>query len=239
MGSVLDQALQRAFPRGTPIRFLQIGGNDGVHQDPLYEHHVNGTFDFEWGEIFEPIPEYFDLLTENLRQFPYIRCHQLAVDDADEVGKRQFNYVSPADVEKHHLPPSSRGIGSFSRDRNALGGVGYGEAKYRAIRDHIRTIDVDTIPVTEVIKRYPDANLLVTDCEGHDVEIIHAAFKNADFRPPVVQFEHLGHNEELLRSTIKRLEALGYRISRAGKDVIAESVGISQTDCSLERERQT
>ena len=70
MGAVLDEVLQRAFPKGAvPIRFLQIGGNDGVYQDPLYEHHVRATFDFEWGHIFEPIPEYFEKLTMNMRPF--------------------------------------------------------------------------------------------------------------------------------------------------------------------------
>ena len=151
MGALLDATLLRVFPGGGDrIRFIQIGGNDGVHEDPLYHHHTSGTLDFEWGQVFEPIPEYFEMLTRNMSPFPYITCHQFAVDDSAEPGKRQFNYVSPFDIEKHTLPPSSKGIGSFSRDRNALGGVGYGEAKFRAIRDYIRTIEVDTVPVSHV-----------------------------------------------------------------------------------------
>lgn len=223
MSAVLDEALARAFPAGeSPIRFIQIGGNDGVHEDPLYEHHANRSFDFEWGHIFEPIPEYFDLLTENMRPFPYISCHRQAVDSADRRGKRQFNYVSPADIAAHRLPPSSKGIGSFSRDRNALGGVGYSEHKFQAIKDYIRSIEVDTIPVAEVVHLYGDANLLITDCEGHDLEIIHAAFADPDFRPKVLQFEYLGHDGDLLRQTLGRLDSAGYKISKAGKDIIGE-----------------
>jgi FkbM family methyltransferase len=224
VSAVLDQVLERAFQaNASPIRFIQIGGNDGVHEDPLYHHHAGGTLTCEWGQVFEPIPEYFELLSRNTRPFPYISCHQLAVDAAEVPGKREFNYVPLADIEKYRLPPSSKGIGSFSRDRNALGGVGYSEHKFNAIRGYIRTIDVDTIPIGQVVRLYGDANLLITDCEGHDLEIIRAAFAMPYFRPKVVQFEYLGHDDALLRQTADELSAAGYKISRAGKDVIGEA----------------
>jgi FkbM family methyltransferase len=223
MGILLGEALERAFPSGGErIRFIQIGGNDGVHEDPLYQYHLDKTFDFEWGQIFEPIPEYFELLTENMRPFPYVTCHRLAVDDADRPGLRDFNYVSPTDIRERGLPPSSKGIGSFSRDRNALGGIGYNEVKFNMIKDHIRTIEVETIPAREVVGKYADANFLITDCEGHDVEIIAAIFREAGFRPRVVQFESLGYDSDLLKSTLGELSATGYGITHSGKDIICE-----------------
>ena len=225
MGVLLGEALELAFPKGKErIRFIQIGGNDGVHEDPLYQYHVEQTFDFEWGQIYEPIPEYFELLTKNMSPFSYVTCHMQAVDDAEAPGRREFNYVSPSDIEDRKLPPSSKGIGSFSRDRNALGGIGYNEVKFNAIKPFIRTIEVDTIPARDVVSNYSDANFLITDCEGHDIEIIAAIFNEAGFRPQVVQFEHLGHNEELLKATLSKLTEDGYRITRAGKDVICELV---------------
>jgi FkbM family methyltransferase len=222
MGALLGEALQRAFGARERVRFIQIGGNDGVHEDPLYQYHVDRAFDFQWGHIYEPIPEYFHLLTVNMRAFPYIICHQLAVDDADESGRREFNYISPADIQECGLPPSSKGIGSFSRDRNALGGIGYNEVKYNMIKDHIRTIEVETVPAREVVAEYADANFLITDCEGHDVEIIAAAFNGTGFRPKIIQFENLGYSRELLKSTISDLVAGGYRVVHSGKDVICE-----------------
>jgi FkbM family methyltransferase len=224
VSAALDEALARAFSAGgAPIRFIQIGGNDGVHEDPLYRHHTAGAFQFDWGHVFEPIPEYFELLRANMRRFEYVTCHRLAVDVADEPGKRQFNYVSPADIEIHGLPPSSKGIGSFSRDRNALGGVGYSEHKFEAIKPYIRTIDVDTVPIGDITRLYSDANFLITDCEGHDLEIIHAAFDSRHFRPKLLQFEYLGHDDGLLRETLARLQDAGYKISKAGKDIIGEA----------------
>jgi FkbM family methyltransferase len=222
MGALLGEALQRAFPAGERVRFIQIGGNDGVHEDPLYQYHVDRAFDFEWGQIYEPIPEYFDLLSANMRPFPYVTCHQLAVDDSDRPHRREFNYISPADIQDRGLPPSSKGIGSFSRDRNALGGIGYNEVKFNMIKDHIRTIEVETVPARDVVTEYADANFLLTDCEGHDVEIIAAAFDGTGFRPKVVQFENLGHSQQLLKSTLGQLSGLGYRIAPSGKDVIGE-----------------
>jgi FkbM family methyltransferase len=222
MSALLGEILHRAFPKGEPIRFIQIGGNDGVHMDPLYQYHVDKTFDFEWGQIFEPIPEYFELLTANMAAFPYVTCHNLAVDDSPHPGRREFSYVSHADIEGHGLPPSSKGIGSFSRDRNALGGIGYNDVKFNQIKGYIRTIQVDTVPASDVVEQYADANFLLTDCEGYDVEIISAAFAGNDFRPKVFQFENLGHSEDLLEATLAMLRATGYRVTHSGKDIIGQ-----------------
>jgi FkbM family methyltransferase len=225
MGALLGEALQRAFAaNGDRVRFIQIGGNDGVHEDPLYQYHLDRTFDFEWGQIYEPIPEYFELLEVNMRPFPYVTCHPLAVDDADGPGQREFNYVSPKDIEERRLPPSSKGIGSFSRDRNALGGVGYNPVKFGQIKDYIRTIQVRTVPARDVVAEYANANFLITDCEGHDAEIIRAAFNGTGFRPKVVQFENLGHDDELLKATLNDLTGAGYRVIGSGKDVICELI---------------
>lgn len=223
MGILLGEVLQRAFGNNAErIRFIQIGGNDGVHEDPLYHYHVDQTFNFEWGQIYEPIPEYFELLTENMRPFPYISSHMCAVDDAERPGCREFNYLSPRDIQERGLPPSSKGIGSFSRDRNALGGIGYNEVKFNMIKDHIRTIEVETVPVRDVIAIYSDANFLITDCEGHDPEIIYSAFSGTNFRPKVVQFEALDSSTEVLRDTLGVLAGAGYRVIHSGKDIICE-----------------
>lgn len=219
MSALLNEVLQRAFASGERVRFIQIGGNDGIHMDPLYQHHVEKTFDFEWGQIFEPIPEYFDLLTANMTPFPYVKCHMLAVDDSAVPGRREFSYISHADVEEHRLPPSSKGIGSFSRDRNSLCGIGYDPGKFNLIKGHIRTTQVETIPAPDVVAKYADANFLLTDCEGYDVEIISAAFSGTGFKPKVIQFENLGHSNDLLKSTLGRLQALGYQV-HPGKDII-------------------
>lgn len=223
MSAFLDAALERAFGASRQAcRYIQIGGNDGVFQDPLYKHHKAKNYRFEWGQIFEPIPEYYDLLVENMREFPYVTCHPLAVDAAATPGRREFSFVSPVDIARLGLPQSSQGIGSFSRDRNALGGIRYSETKFAAIKDHIRTTQVRTVPASQIIAEYPGANLLLTDCEGHDVEIISAAFDVSDFRPLIVQFEYLGMLDDLFKTTIDRLRTLGYEINRTGKDVICE-----------------
>lgn len=60
MAVSLYDVLHRAFADGQRIRFIQIGGNDGIHADPIYQFHVDQTFAFEWGQVFEPIPEYFN-----------------------------------------------------------------------------------------------------------------------------------------------------------------------------------
>ena len=220
MGDLLEQAMRSVFPRGTPIRFLQIGGNDGVIKDPLYDFHVKGEFDFEWGHIFEPIPEYFEKLSANMRPFPYITCHEFAVDAGDAPGTREFSYVSGEDVSRYGLPASAVGVASFSLHSGAP--PAYPPAKYDRLKKYIRTIAVKTVPVSELITQYAEANMLITDCEGYDTTLIEAAFRQGSFRPQLVQFEDHGQNKELLKTVLDRLHHLGYRSERSHKDYICQ-----------------
>jgi FkbM family methyltransferase len=222
MSTIFDDTLRRAFPDGSPIRYLQIGGNDGICRDPLYQHHVDGKLNFEWGHVFEPVLEYFEQLVRNMRPFPYVSCHALAVDVSATPGKRIFSYVSLDDIEKHALPTSAKGIASFSLSKDTHEGMSYPERKFERLKEYIRSVEVDTIPIRDVTSDYSGANLLVTDCEGHDVELISAAFRDNGFRPKVVQFEHAAHGDEASKSVLVTLNKLGYGVTRSGKDYICE-----------------
>lgn len=219
MGDLLERAMRSAFPRGKPIRFLQIGGNDGVIKDPLYDYHVKGEFDFEWGHIFEPIPEYFEKLCANMRPFTYITCHELAVDICGPPGTREFSYVSGEDVSRYGLPESAVGVASFSL---RSGAPAYPPSKYERLKKYIRTIAVKIVPVSELISQYADTNMLITDCEGYDTTLIDAAFREGSFRPELVQFEDHGQNRELLKRVLDRLHHLGYRCERSHKDYVCQ-----------------
>jgi hypothetical protein len=219
MGDILDQAMSKAFRGGKAVRFLQIGGNDGVHQDPLYDYHVSGEFHFDWGHIFEPIPEYFEQLVINMRPYPYVTCHELAVDAAETPCTREFSYVSAEDISRHGLPPSSKGIGSFSLE---AGATAYPASKYETIKEYIRTIKVKTIPMSHLIDRFAAANMLLTDCEGYDTSLIDAAFRNGGFRPEIIQFEDHGQNAQLLEDVLGRLHGLGYSSTKSGKDYVCQ-----------------
>lgn len=157
----------------------------------------------------------------NMQPFSYVNCHMFAVDDSAVPGQREFHYISHADVLERRLPPSSMGLGSFSRERNPLGGLGYDEGKFELIKPYIRTIQVETRPAVDVATEYADANFLLTDCEGYDVENINAALSCVDFRPKVIQFEKPRESNDLFQSTLKLLRALGYQL-HWGKDIICE-----------------
>jgi len=100
--------------------------------------------------------------------------------------------------------------------------MSYPERKFERLKEYIRSVEVDTIPISDVTTDYSGANLLVTDCEGHDVELISAAFRDNSFRPKVVQFEHAAHGDEASKSVLAMLNKLGYGVTRSGKDYICE-----------------
>lgn len=62
----LNDLLTR-LTKDAPMRYVQIGGNDGVLADPLWPFLRDGGGDrVASGHVFEPNPVYFERLTQNL-----------------------------------------------------------------------------------------------------------------------------------------------------------------------------
>lgn len=181
--------------------FVQVGANDGVTHDLLFEYVTK----FRWqGLLVEPVKDYFDELKQNYQGQPGLIFENLAISDREEIKDlyRIENNVS-------HLPGWCKGMGSFHIDVLL-------KHKWAIpnIEDYILRERVACVPLMSLLARHhvERVDLLCIDTEGHDFEII----KQLDFQtiqPVIILYERKHLSEEDQTQCIGLLRDGGYSVS--------------------------
>jgi hypothetical protein len=97
---------------GKPAFFVQVGSNDGQRGDPLHDLIKSNP---QWSGIFiEPVEYVFNRLVDNYGNDPRFRFEQIAI--GDELGQRQFYYISEKALGIDGLPDKCDQMGSFDRN---------------------------------------------------------------------------------------------------------------------------
>jgi FkbM family methyltransferase len=205
--------LAAARPRAT---FVQIGANDGLHDDPIRRH----VLDHGWrGVLVEPDPVHFSRLQSNYAGQRDLTLLNAAVGNGQSM---TFYYIDPAATD---LPGWTRGIGSLIEEN-----VWKHAAECPAVAKHIRSRPIPTVTVNEIFERLGTAeiDLVVTDVEGYDAEII----RQIDFtrwKPRCLYYEscHLAraNHDALLAHLVKN----GYLIATGGIDSAAVLPGFADS----------
>lgn len=207
----LESILNKLLNYKSEIVFIQIGGNDGVNDDPLH-HFINLNKDRVFGYILEPVKDYFDELEYNYRAFPNINTLNLAVHNTEDV--MLINRVKPESQEK--LPKYTKGIASFKNDHHIHCKV----ASEHIIKESVKCITLENLIVDNGIRTI---DLLQIDTEGYDAEII----LNIDFtkcKPSIINFEYYIPNtmrKETFENILSILHRNGYEIWLDTNDVTA------------------
>lgn len=207
--SVVSSAIHLLTLSGRKPFFVQIGANNGIDFDDFYG--VVTSYDLP-GLVVEPIPYYFEVLTQ-----AYKRHRQ----------------VVPVQVALHPTETNAN-IYRANPDMIALGwqhGVGYFSRahliKYGVAPECILTEAVDCLSMAELVSQFvpPDCSvdILMSDTEGFDAEILDMVDLE-QIRPKVVKFEsvHLQHSS--LERIERRFRAAGYLIERGAEDCVAVEV---------------
>lgn len=143
------------------VRFLQIGGNDGQIDDPLLKWHSK----FPWfGTIVEPVPTYFEKLSELHSAHGRFKLVNAAISDTS--GELEIHYINPDCSTKYRA--GLAGVASSNLQHLVKHGV--------ESEDCVSTV-VECITPLELINRIGKVNkieLLCVDVEGHEVPILKA-----------------------------------------------------------------
>jgi len=184
----MDRLIQEVYVRD-PENFIlvKIGANDGWMCDDLYDFVMKND---PKCIMVEPIPDYFDILKKNFSTLKNVAYEQVAIDTKS--GYREMTYIPDAkfqaeqvDFRLRHQPHLlkehwARGLGSFYKDKNNLA--------CPELAQHVETLDVATITMDQLFEKYKitkDRNIVVvTDCEGHDYEILKT-FDFAKYNPSI------------------------------------------------------
>lgn len=206
----------------SPFYFIQVGGNDGFANDPIFRFVKK----FGWkGIIIEPQKEVFkNRLAVTYRNEKNVslenaavaaetgikKLYKIAVSNSRwATGLATFNY----DVMLERIKNNNR-----IKDRAAKEGVPYLEND----EDYITYEEVPCITLSDLMNKYkfPQLNLLQIDTEGFDYEVIKTIDFN-NFKPEIISFEHHLLSEIDQQKCWKLLTDQGYKIQQFKGDTLA------------------
>jgi len=212
--------LRLAGEHGRPLRFVQVGANDGLRNDPIREFVIDGGWE---GILVEPLPGVFELLRRNYSRAqerlrfvnaaisapgtPALQLYTLRASFLATLGEeRRLDLLRKASTEREHL------LRFIDEPVDA--------------ETVIERIEVPCMSYGELLQTHaPDwdrVDLLVLDVEGHEPEILRS-LQSGGIRPNAILYEseHLGEQEETIAAELRER---GYRIESLAEDSLAVSV---------------
>jgi FkbM family methyltransferase len=174
-----------------PVKFIQVGANDGVYGDPL-RHYVER---YGWrGMLVEPQPDVFARLREN-----YSHCAERLIFENLAVSPERGSLVL------YRVPGEQALPGQKMQDSLTVTSANPRVVARQAgvAASLLERVEVEAVRLDDLIARhqFEDFDLLQVDCEGYDGEVMKS-IDLARYRPKIVQFEH-GH---LTRPDLDQLE---------------------------------
>lgn len=190
------------------VTCVQIGANDGLLEDPLYEFTHRPEFR---ALLVEPHPRYYRELVGLHADRPNITLANVAV--GLKSGWADLHYVD----YQEGMWPCIKGVASFNPDY-----VLKHADKVPDMATWLRRISVPTLTFSELLQRYHLAmpDVVVLDVEGLDGALVQAVLVAGQL-PRMILFEH----EHLSLAEYTRcraaLEAAGYRLEATKDDTLA------------------
>lgn len=207
----LDSILNKLLSYKGKINFIQIGGNDGVNDDPLH-HFIVWNKDNVSGFILEPVKDYYDDLEKNYKNFPLINTLNLAIHNTEK--EMIINRVRAEYQTK--LPKYTKGIASFKKEHH----INCKVATEYIVEEKVKCISLENLAIEKDIVH---VDLLQIDTEGYDAEII----LNINFekwKPSIINFEYYVPNtmsKETFNEIIELLHKNSYEIWMEVNDITA------------------
>ncbi|MCX6157516.1 MAG: FkbM family methyltransferase [Ignavibacteriae bacterium] len=192
--------------RQNKLFYVQIGANDGVSFDPIFNFVMENKEKIH-GIVIEPSIDFYNQLVENYKNLDNVKKLNIAIHNTEK--KMDLYRVDKNKIEK--LPDWTKGIGSFNKEHHNLSNLS---------QEFIVKESVNCISFKELIEQnnIENIDLLQIDTEGYDAEII----SNIDFnsiKPKLIHFEHGMREGVMSRSTFDNVSAI---LHKNGYEIIIE-----------------
>ena len=196
------------------LTILQIGANDGVMNDPIYDFNIKNK-DVVSGFVLEPLPDIYDKLVSNYKSCPNIKPINVAIHATES--EMILHRVKPECAAKIH--EFAEGIASFDLEHWKKTGLVPNP-------DIMEEVKVNCISFEDFIKSnsIDKLDLLQIDTEGYDYEIL-MSIDFSKIKPKMIRFEHGVRNnlmtEEQFTQICNHLNSHGYQIIAESYDATA------------------
>ncbi len=193
-----QRILERNFPKKKEFSFIQVGANDGISFDFLYEFVISRKAS---GIVIEPVIDYYKELVSNYKGFPDI----IKVNKAIHSFEKTKKIYKIRESMKQKYPDWVKGIASFDKNH------------HKKLNISIEDMEVENVLADTLMNIISDSNsnikidYLQIDTEGYDLETL----KMLDFsivKPSIIKYEHIHLEKEDLLSSKKLLMNQGYSL---------------------------
>lgn len=209
------------YAKNTPeFTVVQIGANDGYHNDPLYR--IIRTFKWK-GILVEPQAVVFERLKKTYRKLNGLKFENAAISNIKT--KIPFYKISFSDARW------ATGLASFDKN-HLLDHIKKGYVKKWGTRegvifpekeeDYITQVYVDTISFDELITKHnvEQVDGIFMDCEGFDEEVLRS-IDIEKYNPKLIFFEYFHFEEQNYLTLVSELKELGYTVIKDDMDTLA------------------
>jgi len=209
-----ESFLYKYLTKNKTFTFLQIGANDGVMNDPIYQFNMKNKMAIR-GFVLEPLPDIYKSLVKNYKNCPGVKPFNLAIHATES--EMILHRVKPALADS--VPYFARGVASFNEEH-------WKKSTLVPNIDFMERVKVKCISFGSFIKlnSISKLDLLLLDTEGYDYEIL-MSINFTDIKPRIIRFEH-GVRDELMSSdsfmkVCNHLNLHGYQIIAESYDATA------------------
>lgn len=188
--------LENNFPEKSFFNFIQVGANDGISFDFLYDFIIKRD---SKGVVVEPVKEYFDELIQNYEDCPKIIKINKAVHSLQK--SVVISRISPKAVEKY--PDWVKGIASLDANHHKKTGIDSGDI----VEEVVNADNLMNIVNQNMVNKNID--YFQVDTEGFDYEVL----KMIDFdiiKPKIIKYEYVNLNIEDQKALLLLLNNNGY-----------------------------
>lgn len=202
-----ERILKSNFAVNTNFNFIQIGANDGISFDFLYDFVIQRK---SCGVVVEPVLDYFKELEYNYRDYPEIVKINKAVHP---IYKQALIYkIAAASISKY--PEWVKGIASFDSEHHK---------KLNIDTQDVLCITVKADNLMNIINGnfdHKSNDYFQIDTEGFDFEVL----KMLDFnvcKPTIIKYEFVNLKIEDQNNAELLLKSKGYYLFKELNDMVA------------------
>ena len=202
----IQRILERNFPKKMEFSFIQVGANDGISFDFLYEFVISRKSS---GVVIEPVRDYFKELVINYKDFPAIIKINKAIHSFEK--SKKIYKIKESRKQKYY--DWVKGIASFDENHHRKTNISKEDMEEE-------NVSADTL-MNIILDSYSNKKIdyLQIDTEGYDLEIL----KMLDFsivKPPIIKYEHVNLEKVDLIASKKLLIDQGYLLFNEGNDTL-------------------
>ena len=203
---LLDEIDKKARSEGRSVKFIQVGANDGITDDPLSEYILRGNWQ---GVLIEPVRSAFAALKANYAGIDGLTFLNVAVAN------------SPGEAE------------IFTCSNSRISSLSKAFVEKKSGGSPIESYRVPLTSLTEIIERHVPIgiDIIVVDAEGYDAVIL-STVDFSRYKPKLIVFE--SHNiSQLDQDNLKEnIEPHGYIFINMYADTAVFAKGEIQFDTS-------